>query len=128
MHLASHGLMVATLDHSEVVAPEVAGNVEGFTANRVLDARFLLDYMLAGAIPCIARPDADRIAIVSDSIGGWTVLVLPETDTRIQAVVARRRALPIAGINPAPTSTARYTRLEPRLSFHRTNATDAACT
>jgi predicted dienelactone hydrolase len=47
-HLASHGYLVAALDHSEVIAPEIAGNVEGFIANRVPDARFLLDYMLAG--------------------------------------------------------------------------------
>jgi dipeptidyl aminopeptidase/acylaminoacyl peptidase len=30
----------------------------------------------------------DRIAIVGHSAGGWTALALPETDTRIQAVVA----------------------------------------
>jgi hypothetical protein len=68
---------------SEVVAPEIAGSVQGFIANRVPDARFLLDYMLAGAIPCTARPDFDRIAIVGHSAGGWTALALPETDTRI---------------------------------------------
>ena len=32
MHLASHGYLVAALDHSEVVAPEIAGNVEAFIA------------------------------------------------------------------------------------------------
>jgi len=51
-------------DHSEVVAPEISGNVQGFIANRVPDARFLLDYMLTGAIPGTGRPDPDRIAIV----------------------------------------------------------------
>jgi predicted dienelactone hydrolase len=98
-HLASHGYLVAALDHSEVVAPEIAGNVEGFIANRVPDARFLLDYMLAGAIPCTARPDPDRIAIVGHSFGGWTALALPETDTRIQAVVA---LAPAGASNPKP--------------------------
>jgi predicted dienelactone hydrolase len=98
-YLASHGYLVAALDHSEVVAPENAGNVQGFTANRVSDARFLLDYMLAGALPCAARPDADRIAIVGHSAGGWTALALPETDTRIQAVVA---LAPGGAPNPKP--------------------------
>jgi len=98
-HLASHGYLVAALDHSEVVAPEIAGNVQGFIANRVPDARFLLDYMLAGAIPCTARPDPDRIAIVGHSFGGWTALALPETDTRIQAVVA---LAPGGASNPKP--------------------------
>jgi predicted dienelactone hydrolase len=106
-HLASHGYLVAALDHSEVVAPEIAGNLEGFIANRVPDARFLLDYMLAGAIPCTARPDPDRIAIVGHSFGGWTALALPETDTRIQAVVALApggASSPKPGIIPATLS------------------------
>src|SRR5499427_8067195 len=98
-HLASHGYLVAALDHSEVVAPEIAGDVQSFIANRVPDARFLLDYMLAGAIPCTARPDPDRIAIVGHSFGGWTALAMPETDTRIQAVVA---LAPGGASNPKP--------------------------
>jgi predicted dienelactone hydrolase len=98
-HLASHGYLVAALDHSEVVAPEIAGNVQGFIANRVPDARFLLDYMLASAIPCTACPDPDRIAIVGHSAGGWTALALPETDARIQAVVA---LAPGGASNPKP--------------------------
>ena len=98
-HLASHGYLVAALDHSEVVAPEIAGNVQGFIANRVPDARFLLDYMLAEAIPCTARPDPDRIAIIGHSAGGWTALALPETDTRIRAVVA---LAPGGASNPKP--------------------------
>jgi predicted dienelactone hydrolase len=98
-HLASHGYFVAALDHSEVVAPELAGNAQGFIANRVPDAHFLLDYLLAGAIPCSARPDPDRIAIVGHSIGGWTALALPETDTRIRAVVA---LAPGGASNPKP--------------------------
>ena len=98
-HLASHGYLVAALDHSEVVAPEVAGNVQGLIANRVPDARFLLDYMLAGAIPCSARPDGARIAIVGHSAGGWTALALPEADTRIRAVVA---LAPGGASNPKP--------------------------
>jgi predicted dienelactone hydrolase len=98
-HLASHGYLVAALDHSEVVAPESAVRVEDFIANRVPDVRFLLDSMLTGPVPCSARPDPDRIAIVGHSTGGWTALALPETDTRIQAVVA---LAPGGGSNPKP--------------------------
>ncbi|HSZ23476.1 MAG TPA: hypothetical protein VK782_10040 [Candidatus Sulfotelmatobacter sp.] len=98
-HLASHGYLVAALDHSEVVAPESAGSIQSFIDNRVPDARFLLDYMLDGAIPCTARPDPDRIAIVGHSAGGWTALALPEIDTRIGAVVA---LAPGGASNPKP--------------------------
>ena len=98
-HLASHGYLVAALDHSEVVAPEITGHVQDLIGNRVPDARFLLDYMLGGAIPCTARPDPDRIAIVGHSFGGWTALALPETDTRIRAVVA---LAPGGASNPKP--------------------------
>ena len=98
-HLASHGYLVAALDHSEVVAPEIAGNIQPLIANRVPDARLLLDCLLAGAIPSTARPDPDRIAIVGHSFGDWTALALPETDTRIKAVVA---LAPGGTSNPKP--------------------------
>jgi len=98
-YLASHGYLVAALDHSEVVDPEIAGDVQSAIASRVPDARFLLDYALAGALPCTARPDPERIAIVGHSFGGWTALALPETDARIQAVVA---LAPGGASNPKP--------------------------
>jgi dienelactone hydrolase len=57
-HLASHGYLVAALDHSELVAPELkrrdgetdserAARVEGIIASRVPDIRFLIDYLYA---------------------------------------------------------------------------------
>jgi dienelactone hydrolase len=98
-HLASHGYLVAALDHSEVVAPESAGSIQSFIDNRVPDARFLLDYMLTDAIPCTARPDPDRVAIVGHSAGGSTALALPETETRIGAVVT---LAPGGASNPEP--------------------------
>jgi len=33
----NHGYPVAALDHSEVVVPEIAGNIQSFIASRVPD-------------------------------------------------------------------------------------------
>jgi len=57
-HLASHGYVVAALDHSEVVAAELtrrdgetaaeqAARIDAVIASRVPDVRFLLDYLLS---------------------------------------------------------------------------------
>src|SRR6516162_5610294 len=132
-HLASHGYLVAALDHSEVVAPEVAGNVQGLIANRVPDARFLLDYMLAGAIPCTARPDPDRIAIVGHSAAGWTAVALPEPDTRIRAVVElppAERPIPSQESSPPPSVSTGRARRPPYTSSPRTTSSlpSPACT
>jgi predicted dienelactone hydrolase len=87
-HLASHGYVVAALDHSESVALELAPR-EGETveqkharwdaiiAGRVPDIRVLLDHL-----------DAERAGIVGHSLGGWTALAAPEVEPRIAAVVA----------------------------------------
>src|SRR2546425_1052687 len=59
-HLSSHGYLVAALDHSEVIVPELmrregetveqkTARVEAWIANRVPDMRFLLDQLLEGA-------------------------------------------------------------------------------
>src|SRR5438132_13792795 len=56
-HLASHGYIVAGLNHSELVAPELrlrggetpeqrAAGAEAIIASRVPDIRFLLEYVL----------------------------------------------------------------------------------
>jgi dienelactone hydrolase len=94
-HLCSHGYVVAALDHSEVVAPELArkdgetaeqkaARVEAVLASRVPDLRFLLDHVLSSEI----RVDAARIGVVGHSLGGWTVLATTAEDARIGAVVA----------------------------------------
>jgi predicted dienelactone hydrolase len=55
--LSSHGYVVAALDHSEIVAPELArksgetddqkmARAEAWIANRVPDIQFLLDHLL----------------------------------------------------------------------------------
>jgi dienelactone hydrolase len=99
-HLASHGYVVAALDHSEVFAPELArkqnetaeekaARLEALIANRVPDVRFLLDLLLEGeAWDSAARLDATRLGIVGHSFGGWTALAAPDVEPRLRAVVA----------------------------------------
>jgi predicted dienelactone hydrolase len=99
-HLSSHGYVVAALDHSELVAEELArrsgetdeqktARVTAWIANRVPDVRFLLDRLCDGAAwNSDARPDPARIGIVGHSFGGWTALAATEADERIRAVVA----------------------------------------
>ena len=99
-HLSSHGYVVGALDHSEVIAPELArregetgeqktARVQAWIANRVPDIRFLLDQLLQGAAwDAEVNLDPARIGIVGHSFGGWTALAVPEVDGRIRAVVA----------------------------------------
>lgn len=106
-HLASHGYVVAALDHSEVAAPALAMPPEHtpeqraawakevWAPARVADVRFLIDHALTAAPIEI---DADRIGIVGHSFGGWTALATPDTELRIASVVA----LAPAGSEPTP--------------------------
>lgn len=99
-HLSSHGYVVAALDHSEIVAAELARKDDetdaqksvrqkAWIANRVPDISFLLDQMLDGAAwDSEAKIDATRIGIVGHSFGGWTALAATEVELRIRAVVA----------------------------------------
>ena len=99
-HLSSHGYVVAALDHSEVVATELArrdgetdeqktARADAVIASRVPDVRFLLDHLLNGAAwDSEANLDPTRIGIVGHSFGGWTALAAPDVESRIQAVVA----------------------------------------
>ena len=100
-HLSSHGYIVAALDHSEIVAAELArkkgveteeeklARWEAMIASRVPDVRFLLDQLLGGAAwDSEAKPDPARIGIVGHSFGGWTALATPDSETRVRAVVA----------------------------------------
>src|ERR1700687_4858159 len=93
-HLSSHGYVVAALDHSEVLAAELArkndetaeqktARQQAWIANRVPDIRFLLDYLLNEE-----DLDPSRIGIVGHSFGGWTALAAPDLEPRIRAVVA----------------------------------------
>jgi len=99
-HLCSHGYVVAALDHSEAVAPELkyrdgetkeqsAARAELVIASRVPDLRFLLSQV----------PATDQVGLVGHSLGGWTVLAAPDVEPRVRAVVA---LAPGGASNPRP--------------------------
>jgi dienelactone hydrolase len=105
-HLSSHGYIVAALDHSELVAPELARKVDetaeqkcarwdALIASRVPDVILLLNHLLGRATLFDGESgenattiDPIRIGIVGHSFGGWTALASIETEPRISAVVA----------------------------------------
>jgi predicted dienelactone hydrolase len=117
-HLASHGYLVAALDHSETIAPELArqndetpeqksARGDAWMANRPPDVRFLIDYLLSRNAPL--TPDPARIGAVGHSFGGWTVLAAPDIEPRIRAIVALAPAgssIRKPGIMPAELSFA----------------------
>jgi dienelactone hydrolase len=132
-HLASHGYVVAAVDHTgntagdrarrlatgEVLAPaERDAYVARIIADRVPDLRFLLDEMRGGAAGDVsAQIDAGPVGLVGCSFGGWAVLAAPEVDDRVGAVVALAPAgnsRPLPGILPV-TLTFAWQREVPTL-------------
>lgn len=115
-HLASHGYVVAAMDHTgntiidmaqftmQVMMgapmPDTGPMVDELIEARPLDARFVLDRLLAGdAGIARERIDADRVGMSGHSFGGWTTLQTTGKDRRIRA------ALPLApagGSSPLP--------------------------
>ena len=90
-HLASHGYVVASMDHSEVVAPELrfraneapaerAARGEAVIRGRIPDVHFLLEQLREG--------DGGPIGMAGHSFGGWTALAMVEEEPRVSAVVA----------------------------------------
>ncbi len=110
-HLTSHGYIVAALDHSEVIAPELARpqseaeqqknlRWQSVIDSRVPDTRFLIDQMLGSGIwNTRAEIDPDQVGLVGHSFGAWTTLATPESDHRVKAVVA---LAPGGTSNPRP--------------------------
>ncbi len=103
-HLASHGYVVAAVDHTgntvldvlqAVIAvqsgrarPDPRGALESAVAARPCDVVFMIDELLRGELgPLI---DAERVGMSGHSFGGWTTLVTTARDRRIRA------ALPLA--------------------------------
>ena len=106
-HIASHGYVVAAMDHSETFVPELmrregetpeerARRIDGWIANRVPDVRFMIDDLLHVLSHAI---DRQRIGLVGHSFGGWTVLATPEADWRVRSIVA---LAPAGSANPPP--------------------------
>jgi predicted dienelactone hydrolase len=96
-HLASHGYVVASMDHVgnttvDMLSGEGAvGDSEmigRFIQSRPLDASFVIDAMLGGQSGLDI--DSERIGMTGHSFGGWTTLKALESDARIKA------ALPLA--------------------------------
>ena len=97
-HLASHGYVVAAMEHSEVFTPELvrrqnetaeekAARLEALIASRVPDVRFLLDHLLDGeAWDSAARIEPARGGIVAH--GSEVDSAAPDVEPRIRAVVA----------------------------------------
>lgn len=115
-HLASHGYVVAAMDHTgntmidmaqmtlQVMMgepmPEPGPMVAELIALRPADATFVLDRLLAGDLGVAASQlDADRVGMSGHSFGGWTTLMVAGRDRRVKA------ALPLApagGRSPLP--------------------------
>jgi predicted dienelactone hydrolase len=120
-HLASHGYAVAALDHSEVVAPELAAppqesasareaRIAAVVASRVPDLRLAVARLLADGRggDGDVRFDGTQVGVVGHSFGGWTALATPELEQRVRAVVA---------LAPAGSSRPRPGILPVELSF-----------
>ena len=111
-HLASHGYVVAAMDHVgnttiNMLNGQSAGDVEfmnRFIESRPSDASFVIDQMLAGAAEL--EIDADRVGMSGHSFGGWTTLKTVETDARIKAILPLAPAGGRAGDdeNPMPSA------------------------
>ena len=89
-HLASHGYVVAAIDHYETVVPRATG--DDLVSNRPADVSFMLDTMIEGILAGDVRIEPSRMSAVGYSLGGWTVLSVPEKEDRIRAVVAHAPA------------------------------------
>jgi predicted dienelactone hydrolase len=122
-HLATHGYVVAAVDHTGNTAADWAARAERVAAGRPLtpaesatylqriiadrvpDLRVLLDQVLSGEAGGVAdQIDPERVGLVGWSFGGWAVLAAPETDDRFRAVLALAPAgssNPLPGIIPA---------------------------
>lgn len=74
-HLASHGWLVAAVDHAPDVFPGLTARTNPIYLRRPRDITALLDHVLDGAEPGLTA-DPDRILGIGHSFGGYTMLVL----------------------------------------------------
>jgi predicted dienelactone hydrolase len=110
-HLASHGYVVGTVDHTgntmldvmrQIIQAQSGGELPPFTeqakelaSQRQPDMSFLLDALLGGEFA--AAVDGERVGITGHSFGGWTTIVTTAHDRRIRAAVP---LAPAGGSNP----------------------------
>jgi predicted dienelactone hydrolase len=104
-HLASHGYVVASADHTGDTVRDVmqqkAMSPEQICANRPLDGILVMDRLLGGAVPALEGLfDPSRIGICGGSFGGWTALALSSLDRRPKASFP---IVPGWGKGPLPT-------------------------
>jgi dienelactone hydrolase len=117
-HLASHGYVVASCDHTgntvfDVMQeamrvrsggpkPDTIATLQAYIDHRPADVRLVLDRVLDGSLGGVGEHvDASRIGVTGHSFGGWTTLAVTRADDRIRA------ALPLApagGPSPLPTN------------------------
>jgi len=122
-HLASHGYVVASVDHlgntvvdmMELFQRTLAGEegpsfeelVTDHASTRPADVRCMLDRVLAGEAGVAASSLDDRaIGMAGHSFGGWTTLVLCREEPRLRA------ALPLAPANEHNTLDAEASPLK----------------
>jgi dienelactone hydrolase len=114
-HLASHGYVVAAVDHvgnttldvfqqiaaiqSTGTAPDAAALLGDAATYRPEDVRRVLDGVLDGSLGGLAaQVDPERIGMSGHSFGGWTTLAVTGAEPRIRA------ALPLAPAGGAPAA------------------------
>ena len=112
-HLASHGYVVAAVDHTgntvfdvlhtvmQLAAggprPDTDAVLREFIELRPADVSFMLDQVLGSELGSVI--DAVRIGMAGHSFGGWTTLVSSTRDQRIRAAVP---LAPAGGDGPLP--------------------------
>ena len=112
-HLASHGYVVAALDHTgnttgEMMAAVASGKPPDAAAmthsmeDRPFDVSFVADAVLEDAGGLAAAVDPNRIGVMGLSFGGWTTLATQSVDSRFLAAFAMA---PAWGKGPLGTET-----------------------
>jgi predicted dienelactone hydrolase len=97
-HLASHGYVVVSTDHTGNTFMDLATGVKpgsdvwsSSMEARPADVRFLIDRAAAGAFDLDI--DTERVAMTGHSFGGWTSVAAVAGEPRIAAVVALAPAI-----------------------------------
>jgi predicted dienelactone hydrolase len=117
-HLASHGYVVAAMDHTGntivemlqvmmaaqtgAAPPDAVAVLAEVMPQRPADVSFVIDRMIGGAADGVPSIDAARIGMSGHSFGGWTTLMAAGRDRRIRAALA---LAPAGGWSKLPSQT-----------------------